>query len=81
VHCIRVTSSGLRCLLRHPRSEPDRMTRPVSRHNQPHIRSPFVTAAPTSRLRRARLMKTKPFYETAIKAMGLLGSPTWIHQE
>src|SRR5260370_7928933 len=30
------------------------MTRPVSEHDQPHIRSPFMTAAPTSRLRRAR---------------------------
>jgi hypothetical protein len=29
------------------------MTRPVSEHDQPHIRSPFETAAPTSRLRRA----------------------------
>ena len=27
------------------------MTRPVSEHDQPHIRSPFETAAPTSRLR------------------------------
>src|SRR5258708_23272084 len=30
------------------------MTRPVSEHDQPHIRSPLMTAAPTSRLRRAR---------------------------
>ena len=29
------------------------MTRPVSEHDQPHIRSPLETAAPTSRLRRA----------------------------
>jgi len=29
------------------------MTRPVSEHDQPHIRSPFETAAPTSRFRRA----------------------------
>jgi len=30
------------------------MTRPVYEHDQPHIRSPFATAAPISRLRRAR---------------------------
>ena len=30
------------------------MTRPVSEHDQTHIRSPFATAAPRSRLRRAR---------------------------
>lgn len=29
--------------------------------DQPHIRSPLATAAPTSRLRRAGLRKTKPF--------------------
>src|SRR5215470_15468017 len=33
---------------------PFAMTRPVSEHDQPHIRSPRMTAAPTSRLRRAR---------------------------
>jgi hypothetical protein len=33
---------------------PFAMTRPVSEHDQPHIRSPLMTAAPTSRLRRAR---------------------------
>src|SRR5689334_22421163 len=33
------------------------MTRPVSEHDQPHIRSPFMTAAPTSSLRRAMLRK------------------------
>src|SRR6478752_715276 len=36
----------------YPRSEPDCMTRPVSEHDQPHIRSPRTAAAPTSRLRR-----------------------------
>src|ERR1700730_17951497 len=33
---------------------PFAMTRPVSEHDQPHIRSPLMTAAPTSRLQRAR---------------------------
>ena len=37
------------------RSEPDCMTRLVSEHDQPHIRSPFATAAPTSRFRLRRL--------------------------
>ena len=39
--------------IRGPRSEPDCVTRPVSEHDQPHIRSPLETAVPTSRLRRA----------------------------
>src|SRR6266571_9509653 len=38
-------------------------TRLVSEHDQTHIRSPFATAAPISRLRRARLRKTRPFFK------------------
>jgi len=40
------------------------MTRPVSEHDQPHIRSPRIAAAPTSRLRRSGLRKTRPFLKT-----------------
>jgi hypothetical protein len=50
--------------VRYPRSEPDCMTRPVSEHDQPHIRSPRIAAAPTSRLRRSGLRKTRPFLKT-----------------
>src|SRR5271166_6541176 len=45
----------------YPGPEPNGLTRPVSERDQPHIRSPFETAAPTSRLRRAGLRRTKPF--------------------
>ena len=37
-------------LLRHPRSEPACMTRPVSEHDQTHLRSPLATAAQRSPL-------------------------------
>ena len=52
--------------------EPDCMTRLVSEHDQPHIRSPFATAAPTSRLRRARLRKTRTILENGVFSHGLL---------
>jgi hypothetical protein len=38
----------------------------VSAPDQPHIRSPFATAAPTSRLRRAGLRKTRTFLENGV---------------
>ena len=50
------------------------MTRPVSEHDQPHIRSPLEAAAPTSRLRRAGAQGTKPFYQSAYWAMVTIGS-------
>src|ERR1700731_1833370 len=50
----RGTLVNLQYSFRYPRSEPNCMRRPVSEHDQPHIRSPFMTAAPTSRLRRAK---------------------------
>src|SRR5271170_1721828 len=37
-----------------------------------HIRSPFATAAPTSRLRRAGLRKTRTFLENGVSGHGLL---------
>src|SRR6202043_14380 len=42
------TSKGLQ-LLRYPRSKPICATRPVSEHDQPHMRSPLIAAAPRSR--------------------------------
>ncbi|MGA9846568.1 MAG: lysylphosphatidylglycerol synthase domain-containing protein [Roseiarcus sp.] len=64
----------LRGQFRYPRSEPNCMTRPVSEHDQPHIRSPLEAAAPTSRLRRAGAQGTKPFYQSAYWAMVAIGS-------
>ena len=50
-------------------SEPDCMTRLVFERDQPHIRSPFATAAPTSRLRRVGLRKTRTILENeSVKA-------------
>ena len=51
----------------YPGPEPNCLTRPVSEHDQPHIRSPLETAAPTSRLRRAGLRRTKPFFQSAFQ--------------
>src|SRR6266404_7603852 len=42
---VRVTLMNLQYSLRYPRSEPNCMTRPVSEHDQPHIRSPFTKPA------------------------------------
>src|SRR5580698_199898 len=53
-------------VVRYPRSDPACVTRLVSEHDQPHIRSPFATAAPTSRLRRAGLRKTRTFLENGV---------------
>src|SRR5258708_13629351 len=69
---VRVTLVNLQYALRYPRSEPNCMTRPVSEHDQPHIRSPFMTAAPTSRLRRARARKTRTILESGVFSHGLL---------
>ena len=70
----------LQGLFRYPRSEPDCMTRPVSEHDQPHIRLPLETAVPTSRLRRAGAQGMKPFYQSACRAMVTIGSSTRIRQ-
>lgn len=50
---------AFRPLLRHPRSEPDCKTRLVAKPDPTYIRSLFETAAPTSRLRRARAQEDK----------------------
>src|SRR5437868_6593547 len=49
-----------------------------SEHDQPHIRSPLVAAAPISRLRRDGLRNTTPFLNPAFQAMRRFGSSTWI---
>src|SRR5713226_438255 len=60
---------------------PSNMTRLVSEHDQTHIRSPFETAAPISRLRRARLRKTRPFFKSVVQAIPDFGSSAWIRQD
>src|SRR6202049_4974428 len=65
------TSEGLQ-LLRYPRSKPICATRPVSEHDQPHMRSPLIAAAPRSRFRRAGLRKTRTILESGISGHGLL---------
>src|SRR5215471_13047134 len=65
------TSKGLQ-LLRYPRSKPICTTRPVSEHDQPHMRSPLIAAAPRSRFRRAGLRKTRTILESGISGHGLL---------
>ena len=69
----RVTgaSKGLQ-LLRYPRSKPICATVPVSGHDQPHMRSPLIAAAPRSRFRRAGLRKTRTILESGISGHGLL---------
>src|SRR5271167_3891382 len=52
--------------VRYPRSEPDCMTRLVSEHDQPHIRSPRETAAPISRLRRSGLREDETILEDGL---------------
>src|SRR4029077_6707076 len=69
---VRGALVNLQYSLRYPRSEPNRMTRPVSEHDQSHIRSPFMTAAPKSRLGRERLRKTRTILESGVSGHGLL---------
>jgi hypothetical protein len=52
---------SVQAVLRYPRSEPDSINPVVSAPDQTHIRSPFMTAAPISRLQRVGLRKTGPF--------------------
>src|SRR3954453_8966767 len=49
--------------------------------DQAHIRSPLVTAAPTSRIRRVGLRRPGPFCRSASEASGRFGSATWIRQD
>jgi len=69
----RITGASKRLqLLRYPRSKPICATRPVSEHDQPHMRSPLIAAAPRSRFRRAGLRKTRTILESGISGHGLL---------
>jgi hypothetical protein len=53
-------------------SEPNCIRRVVFEHDQPHIGSPFATAAPTFRLRWAGLKKTRTILENGVLVHGLL---------
>jgi hypothetical protein len=61
-------------LLRDPKSKLICATRPGSEHDQSHMRSPLIAAAPRSRFRRAGLRKTKTILESGISGHGLLRS-------
>ena len=62
----------------YPGPEPDCLTRPVSEHDQPHIRSPLETAAPTSRLRRAGAQANETILPIGISVHGL---PRFVHPD
>jgi hypothetical protein len=51
---------------------------PFPRACPTHIRSPCITTAPLSRLRRARLRRAGPICSAAVQAMSRTRSPTWI---
>jgi hypothetical protein len=61
-----------------PGPEPDCLTRPVSEHDQPHIRSPLETAAPTSRLLRAGAQANETILPIGISGHGL---PRFVHPD
>ena len=63
---------------RYPGPEPDCLTRPVSEHDQPHIRSPLETAAPTSRLLRAGAQANETILPIGISGHGL---PRFVHPD
>ena len=62
----------------YPGPEPDCLTRPVSEHDQPHIRSPLETAAPTSRLLRAGAQANETILPIGISGHGL---PRFVHPD
>ena len=62
----------------YPGPEPNCLTRPVSEHDQPHIRSPLKTAAPTSRLRRAGAQANETILPIGISVHGL---PRFVHPD
>ena len=57
------------------------MTRPVSEPVQTYIRSPFETAAPKSRLRRARAQEDETILIFGVLGHANFGSSTWIRQD
>ena len=60
----------------YPGPEPYCLTWPVSEHDQPHIRSPLQTAAPTSRLLRARAQANETILPIGVSGHGL---PRFVH--
>ena len=62
----------------YPGPEPNCLTRPVSERDQPHIRSPLETAAPTSRLRRAGAQANETILPIGISVHGL---PRFVHPD
>ena len=62
----------------YPGPEPNCLTRPVSEHDQPHIRSPLETAAPTSRLRRAGAQANETILPIGISGHRL---PRFVHPD
>ena len=71
----------LQFLLRYRGLSPIKRTRLVFEHDQTHIRSPFATAAPISRLRRARAQEDDTILISVFQAMATIGSSTWIRQD
>src|ERR687897_2015867 len=53
---------------------------PSSERAEAHMRSPWATAAPSSRILRAGLRKTGPFLTPAAEAIPYVGPSTWIRQ-
>jgi hypothetical protein len=62
----------------YPGPEPNCLTRPVSERDQPHIRSPLETAAPTSRLRRPGAQANETILPIGISVHGL---PRFVHPD
>src|SRR5918998_6555005 len=53
---------------------------PSPERAEAHMRSPWATAAPSSRILRAGLRKTGPFLTPAAEAIPYVGPSTWIRQ-
>ena len=68
---------GQRFTFQYPGPEPDCLTRPVSEHDQPHIRSPLKTAAPTSHLLRAGAQANETILPIGVSGHGL---PRFVHR-
>jgi hypothetical protein len=52
----------------------------ISAPDQPHIRSPFVTAVPISRVRRVGAQEDEAILDDGFGAIVICGSSTWIRQ-
>src|ERR1700722_17185301 len=61
---------------------PFAMTRPVSEHDQPHIRSPLMDGCTNIPLAAGKGSgRREPFSKAAFQAMACFGSSTWIRQD